>query len=229
LPAVGSGKHTHLNKGQGLNAVYGGYEAGWNPLDDGKIAPTNANLTSCPASTWTNASGVQENLPIYCVNWYESYAFCSWDGGGFLPSEAEWKYAAAGGSQQREYPWGSTAPGTANQYAIFGCHYPSGSPDASYASCSGVANIAPVGTATLGAGLWGQVDMAGEVREWNLDSYALYMEPCTDCAMLQNVSRVFSGGLFFGASSDLPLPPSRGSDSPADRHDSIGLRCARTP
>ncbi|MGO9835775.1 MAG: SUMF1/EgtB/PvdO family nonheme iron enzyme [Polyangiaceae bacterium] len=34
---------------------------------------------------------------IDCVNWYESYTFCIWDG-GFLPSEAEWEYAAGGGS-----------------------------------------------------------------------------------------------------------------------------------
>ena len=47
-----------------------------------------------------------------CVNWFEAYAFCIWDG-GFLPSDTEWEYAAAGGSLQREYPWGSTAPGTA--------------------------------------------------------------------------------------------------------------------
>src|SRR5580693_3178198 len=39
-------------------------------------------------STWTEAAGTQENLPINCVNWYEAYAFCIWDGGGFLPSEA---------------------------------------------------------------------------------------------------------------------------------------------
>jgi formylglycine-generating enzyme required for sulfatase activity len=45
----------------------------------------------------------------------EAYAFCIWDG-GFLPSEAEWECAAAGGPDQREYPWGSTDPGTANLY-----------------------------------------------------------------------------------------------------------------
>jgi formylglycine-generating enzyme required for sulfatase activity len=37
----------------------------------------------------TSSAGSKENLPINCVNWWESYAFCIWDG-GFLPSEAEW-------------------------------------------------------------------------------------------------------------------------------------------
>jgi sulfatase modifying factor 1 len=46
-----------------------------------------------------------------------------------------------------------------------------------------VVNIAPVGTATLGAGAWGQLDMGGELLEWNLDAYSSsYPNPCTDCA-----------------------------------------------
>jgi hypothetical protein len=35
-----------------------------------------------------------------------------------------------------------------------------------------VANIAPVGKATLGAALYGQLDLAENVWQWNLDSYA---------------------------------------------------------
>jgi formylglycine-generating enzyme required for sulfatase activity len=108
LPPAGSGKHSYLNGGLGL--VNAGddagveYETGWLSSDDGNIAPTNANLSCYPVyDTWTNTAGSQENLPIDCVSWYDAYAFCIWDG-GFLPTEAELEYAAAGGSQQREYP-----------------------------------------------------------------------------------------------------------------------------
>jgi sulfatase modifying factor 1 len=145
-----------------------GYESGWLTGFDRNVAPTEANLASDPDyATRTSTPGSRENLPINCVNWYEAYAFCIWDG-GFLPSEAEWEYAAAGGSEQREYPWGSAAPATANQYAIYGCYY---NPDDA-GLCTGVANIAPVGTATLGAGRWGQLDLAGDEYQWNLDSWS---------------------------------------------------------
>jgi formylglycine-generating enzyme required for sulfatase activity len=226
VPAAGSGKHTHLNGGLGLANTEGeagvAYETGWVSSDDSAIVPTDANLT-CESQfqTWTPLAGSNESLPINCLNWYEAYAFCIWDG-GFLPSEAEWEYAAAGGSQQREYPWGSADPGTTNQYAIYGCNYPSAS-----GSCTGGA--APVGTATPGAGLWGQLDLAGNVNEWNLDSYASYGSPCTDCASLAVAPyRVMRGGYFYNYASYL-LPPARSDDPPTARSICIGFRCARTP
>jgi sulfatase modifying factor 1 len=234
MPAAGSGKHTYLNGGNGLNANGGGYEPGWVADDDINIAPTSANLACDPNyATWTNKEGTQENLPINCVNWYEAYAFCIWDG-GFLPSEAEWEYAAAGGSQQREYPWGSAAPGTTNQYAIYGdgngnCYYPS----SILAACTGVANIAPVGTATLGAGLWGQLDW-GNVLECNLDSSGgSYVDPCIDCANVSVTAaslRLLRGGAFDGNASGL-LPPSRDyfPPTPSNRFNRIGFRCSRSP
>jgi sulfatase modifying factor 1 len=120
-PADGSGKHTHVNGGQGLIDIGnsdGGvsYESGWDAADwnaeiatgPGAADTWSTNLTSCGAdnSTWTDAptTATESYLPINCVNWYEAYAFCIWDG-GFLPTQSEWRYAAAGGSQQREAPW----------------------------------------------------------------------------------------------------------------------------
>jgi sulfatase modifying factor 1 len=226
-PDAGAGKHTHLNGGLGLvnSGTGGGYEPGWVASDDSNVSPTSGNL-ACDATyaTWTNMQGTQETQPINCVNWWESYAFCIWDG-AFLPSEAEWEYAAAGGSLQREYPWGSTTPGTGNQYAIYGCYYNGTGPG----SCTGLTNIAPVGAPTLGAGLWGQLDLAGDLWNWNLDWYDGTYYPGTDSADLTvSSSRVFRGSNFNDAASGL-LPPNRGNYSPTHRDRYLGLRCARAP
>jgi formylglycine-generating enzyme required for sulfatase activity len=232
-PPAGSGKHTHLNGGNGLNSVGGGYEPGWVTSDNVNLAPTNANL-ACPGDgTWTNTPASQEALPINCVNWYEAYAFCIWDG-GFLPSAAEWEYAAAGGSQQREYPWGSTEPGTNSQYAIYDGYYPDGGPPDAAPGTPGpcidrLSCLAPVGTATRGAGPWGQLDLAGSMWEWNIDWYAPYVDPCTDCANVAAGSyRLTRGGSFIDATWTLH-PASISYDPPANRHFYYGFRCARTP
>jgi formylglycine-generating enzyme len=234
VPEAGAGKHPHLNGGRGLadGADPGSYEPGWASSDDSNIAPTNTNLLFCTAdSTWTPDAGAQEALPINCIDWAEAYAFCIWDG-GFLPSEAEWEYAAAGGADEREFPWGKTPPGASNQYAIYGdgvgnCYYPSGMLE----PCSGAANIAPVGTTSMGGGLWGQLDMGGEVAEWVLDWYASpYVDPWTNCASLSPTgTRVTRSGNFTDNASTL-LPPLRGSLPPAQRGSrGVGVRCARAP
>ena len=169
-PPTGSGKHTHLNGGKGLVAVGGdagvGYETGW-LAPESHIAPTDDNL-ACPVWRWNEHGGrpwTHENLPITCVNWYEAYAFCIWDG-GFLPSEAEWEYAEVG-KRAAGVPFLSHTQGR---------------------------DLAPVGSEPRGAVRWGQFDFNGEVYEWNLDWSAPYTA-CTDCAYLTDPSeRVFRGG-----------------------------------
>jgi formylglycine-generating enzyme len=226
-PPAGSGKHTHLNGGKGLadSGKPGSYEPGWNASDNDNLAPTNDNL-ACKAdgATWTNSPDKNEKLPINCVDWSEAYAFCIWDG-GFLPSEAEFAYAAAAGSEQRKYPWGSQDPGKDNQNAIYGCNYPAGS-----GTCSGIASIAPVGTAKQGAGKWGHLDLVGDMMQWNLDWFSpSYVNPCNDCARVADGSgRVIRDGYFSSGASTL-LVSYRNSLYPTNRFNSFGFRCARTP
>jgi len=235
-PQPGSGKHTHLNGGKGLAVTSGGYEPGWLQEDGAYLATTTAdwqNNLGCDPSfaTWTDAAGPNETLPINCIDWYEAYAFCIWDG-GFLPSEAEFAFAAAGGSEQRVYPWGSTDPGTANAYAITNCYYPNGPTGPGLqGNCAGAGNIAPVGTALLGAGKWGQLDLAGDMTEWILDYNAPYVTPCVDCVFLTDVSyKTQRGGGWATDPQDL-FSASRGGsgDKPMDRAIVDGVRCARSP
>jgi formylglycine-generating enzyme required for sulfatase activity len=225
-PAAGSGKHAHLNGGLGLVEAGGSspYESGWVSGWNSLVSPTDGNLT-CDSryATWTSTPGDQENLPINCVTWYEAYAFCIWDE-GFLPSEAEWEYAATGGNLQLAYPWGVTDPSAANTYAVYGCRYPGEA-----GACSGVSNIPPVGFATSGAGVWSQLDLAGSMWEWNADVYGAYVDPCSDCALLSTAtSRVTRGGNFVGPAT-LLATEYRASAAPTSRSYVQGLRCARRP
>jgi sulfatase modifying factor 1 len=232
-PPAGSGKHIHLNGGEGLENAWvpGAYEPGWNATwnDDPDVDAADSPV-ACVGSqhtfTWTNSPGTQENLPIDCVNWYEAYAFCIWDG-GFLPSGAEWEYAAAGGSQQREYPWGSTAPGTGGQRAVYEGEY-----------MGNTTQVAPVGYASLGAGLWGQFDLAGGLEEWLLDMDFTYVDPCTDCAAVTvpqpnspgtDPARLTGGGGFSERTTTQSVTAGVESGSPARRSSLSGLRCARAP
>ncbi len=129
------------------------------------------------------------------------------------------------GGEELEYPWGSAAPGTQSEYAIYGCYYPSSS-----GTCTSVSNIAPVGTPPDGAGRWGQKDMAGELWEWTLDWYAgAYANPCVDCVYLApSTGRAIRGG-GYGLAADNMVPTYRHSNAPTVRGIGNGLRCARVP
>jgi sulfatase modifying factor 1 len=225
-PVARSGKHAHLNGGNGLVGTDGGGEPGWVSTDDSSLAPTAANLgCDAPYPTWTSAQSTNESLPINCVNWWEAYAFCIWDE-GFLPSEAEWQYAVAGGSLQRLYPWGGDVLDLTHVIAAFDY------PGPGVMSCTGTGCIAPVGTDPAGAGVWGQLDLVGEVYEWSLDyggTGIALPNPCVDCADLTPAaSRAGRGGDFAAGISQLS-PTKPGFATPVTRSDGIGFRCARTP
>jgi formylglycine-generating enzyme len=198
-----------------------GWEMTWSsnlPAD----AATLRNLVKCGSFyTWTDSPAAQEHLPMNCMTWYEAYAFCIWDGGR-LPTEAEWNYAAAGGEEQRIYPWGSTPLGPNADIANYGCYY-NGT-----GTCTGVNNFAPVGSIPAGQGKWGHLDLAGNVWEWTQDWYAPFQVPCRDCAILTPAASERTGrggGLNYPANNLYTTV--RAYTDPMFRPASGGVRCAR--
>ncbi len=215
IPA-GAGKNAN-------NSADPGWDVGWNAsLPADAAALTAAVKCDATGQTWTDEAGANENRPINCVNWYEAQAFCTWDGGR-LPTEAEWNYAAAGGSEQREYPWGGAAPGANASLAVYECVYN----DNGTAVCDAL-DIAPVGSVVAGNGRWGQSDLAGNMGEWNQDWNSAYSVSCSNCSNFSDSgSREVRGGDFRALAVSL-TSAARYNRPPANHNLGMGLRCART-
>jgi formylglycine-generating enzyme required for sulfatase activity len=88
-----------------------------------------------------------------------------------------------------------------------------------------------VGTATLGAGQWGQLDIVGDLWKWNVDWYQpTFDDPSVNGANLTVATDlVMHGGNYTFPAANL-LPTDRSSHSPPTyRSDHLGIECARAP
>ncbi|MGH7435812.1 MAG: AI-2E family transporter, partial [Polyangiaceae bacterium] len=89
--------------------------------------------------------------------------------------------------------------------------------------------LGPVGTATLGVGRWGQLDLGGEVIEWSTDTAAVSSSPCLDCAYLGATGYRVGRGSAYTAPPTSTFPPNAGDDTALGRYANIGVLCARAP
>ncbi len=219
-PAVGSGQNPNLPGS--------GWLASWN----GSLAASTLSLETglaCNPSyaTYDDQAGPNDARPINCVTWYEALAFCIWDDAR-LPTEAEWNFASAGGSEQRVYPWSSpptstTADATHASYYLDGTQQCMGD---GVAGCS-VEDLLFVGSLPKGTSRHGNMELSGNVWEWVFDTYANpYPLPCVNCASTSGSGRTIRGGSFFGNSATISSS-ARSFATPASRLFSVGVRCAR--
>lgn len=114
--------------------------------------------TARPAM-WSDRRFAEPDQPVVAVSWHDAMAYCAWLRGrtglpAVLPSEAQWERAARG-DDGRRYPWGDSSPDESR--AWFGQQFG--------------AEPKPVGLFPAGRGLFGHVDLAGNVFEWCLDEW----------------------------------------------------------
>lgn len=135
------------------------------------------------------------NNPRDSISWYQSVAFAGWmnlqlrglelthpdgvlrvgDNAEIrLPTEWEWQWAAQGGTQAREYPWGGWQKGRANTNE------------------SGLGRAIAVGMYPHGRADCGALDMAGNVSEWCANNHG--SPEIIDAA--NTGSKVLRGGSF---------------------------------
>ena len=172
-----------------------------------------------------NANRASDSDPINCVDWSQAGAYCAWVGGR-LPTEAEWEYAASGGTD-RTFPWGEDPP---SPTLLNGC----GSEcrelgrrlgvtwTAVFAGDDQNAQTGPVGSYQAGASPFGLLDMAGNVSEWTSSNYCSYSN--AQCAS----TRVVRGGSWRHGDRDAFRVARREAFVDTLRETTVGFRCAKS-
>jgi formylglycine-generating enzyme required for sulfatase activity len=160
-----------------------------------------------------------ERAPMHNISWDEAAQFAAWlarsTGQKYrLPSEAEWEYAARGGSPAR-YWWGEAF----------------GAVPANCADCGGAQNPrAPLAVDQYKPNPFGLVDVLGGVEEWVADCWVPNYHGAPADAKPREVKaceqRVLRGGSFRSNHDDITVA-SRNSYDQSVRYPLNGMRIAR--
>jgi formylglycine-generating enzyme required for sulfatase activity/tRNA A-37 threonylcarbamoyl transferase component Bud32 len=152
-----------------------------------------------------NTGWINDDMPIVNVTWNDARDYCAW-AGGRLPSEAEWEYAARGGSTEACY-------GKLDEIAWYKRNTPSGTQE----------------VARKRANAFGLFDTLGNAWEWVADwfdaNYYRYGAPQDPPGPENSTFRVLRGGCY-GSEPKFARVSLREGYAPDKTLANIGFRCA---
>jgi formylglycine-generating enzyme required for sulfatase activity/class 3 adenylate cyclase len=177
-----------------------------------------------------NEANPDDTMPAVAMTWNEARSFCEW-GGGRLPTEAEWEYAARAGRNGARY-------GNLDAIAWFGDNSGNKKIDSGDIWRNDQANytkrliengngLHPVGQKQPNA--WNLYDMLGNAWQWTADWYSpqyyAQRENGDPTGPPGGKERTLRGGFWFNYPPNVRVSV-RSGNAPESRNVSFGVRCA---